>query len=193
MRERLHTAACMVLILVIFTGCRGAGAFLRVAFAVGYVALRTAAVASVASRSSDSTRLPEETSICGCTPVPHGASWCERSLDGVDQCAMQCDVGFVYRDGVCARESVFSRAAAVQTLDRAIDAAQECRMDGGPIGPSHARITFAPTGEVTDVELEAPYAGTSVGECIEKKFRRAAVPDFDGDAVTVGKTFTIAP
>jgi hypothetical protein len=180
----------MVLVLVLFTGCRGAGAFLKVAFAVGYVALRAAAAATARHASSGT---PTETVACVCTPVRHGSTWCERSQDGADQCAIQCDAGFVYRDGICAPQPTFSRAAAVETLNRAIDAAQECRVAGGPIGASHARITFAPTGEVTDVELEPPYAGTDVGDCLEKKFRRAAVPDFEGDAVTVGKTFTLAP
>ncbi len=195
MREKVHTAICMVLVLVIFTGCRGGGAFLRAAFAVGYVALRTAAVAAAAHHdSSDAPPEPATTAAnaCSCNPVPRGSTWCEQTADGTAQCAIECDPGFVFRDGVCAQESTFSRTAAAQSLERAIESAQECKATGNPIGPSHARITFAPSGEVTDVVLEPPYAGTAVGQCIEQKLRRASVPDFDGDAVTVGKNFTLA-
>ncbi len=131
MREKLHTAVCMVLILVVFTGCRGMGGALKIAFAVGYIALRTAAVAAASRHgSSDTERLPAtpEVSICGCRTVPHGSTWCEQNQDGADQCAIECEPGFVYRDGICAQESTFSRAAAVQSLDRAIDSAQECRV-----------------------------------------------------------------
>lgn len=110
MRERLHTALCMVLILVIFTGCKGAGTFLRVAAVVAYVGIRTAVAVAASSRSSSSSSeasKPDPNS-CTCAPVNHGSTWCERR-DGEDTCVLQCDAGWNFRGGVCVPgESVAS-------------------------------------------------------------------------------------
>lgn len=167
MKEKLHTLACMVFVLVIFTGCKGMGGFVKVAFAVAYVA----AVAATHSSHGSSNDPPPEEPVA--TPT--------------------CDPGFVLRGDLCVPQPTFSPDAAAQSLARQIDAAQECRASNGPVGTSHARITFASSGEVTNVELEPPYAGTEVGTCVEKHLRRAAVPEYDGDPITVGKYFSIAP
>jgi len=39
----------------------------------------------------------------------------------------------------------------------------------------------------------APFGGTPVGGCVANVFRRAKIPAFSGDAVTVSKSFTISP
>jgi hypothetical protein len=85
-----------------------------------------------------------------------------------------------------------SRDAAAKSLGRAIDRArEECRDENPTLGPGHARITFARSGEVTDVSVDPPYGGTPMGDCVANLLRRAAVPPFDGEAVSVGKTFQI--
>jgi hypothetical protein len=107
MREKLQTCLCMVLVLVIFTGCRGAGALIKGAVLVGYVALH---VAAAAAKSRSSTPAPPESpqETCGCAPVPNGQTWCEKH-DGDLQCVLQCDDRFVFRDGICApRENIES-------------------------------------------------------------------------------------
>jgi hypothetical protein len=168
MREKVHTAICMVLVLVVFTGCKGAGTAFKVAFAVGYVALRAAAASAASHHESSEPSEPEPEPVATCEP------------------------GFVLRDGGCVwGSSQFSRAAAAQSVNAAFDSAKACRVADGPIGTSHARITFDVNGVVIGVALEPPYAGTPVGACVEKKLRDATVPPFEGDPVTVGRDFTL--
>ncbi len=87
----------------------------------------------------------------------------------------------------------FSRDAAASTLGRAAEAIGECHGADDPTGPGHVKVTFASTGEVVDAVVDPPFGGTAMGECIAKRFRRANVPSFDGEPMTVGKTFQIAP
>ena len=99
MRERLHTAVCMILVLAIFTGCKGAGTLLKVAFVAAYVGVRAIAASRTSSSSStESTR--QDPSQCTCVPVDHGQTWCERT-EGEDRCMLQCDTGWNFRDGLC--------------------------------------------------------------------------------------------
>jgi hypothetical protein len=39
--------------------------------------------------------------------------------------------------------------------------------------------------------MGAPFAGTAVGGCVAGAFRRAKVPAFSGNAVTVSKSFAV--
>lgn len=96
MRERLHTMACMLVVLVVFTGCKGAGTILKVAFVAAYVGVRAIAAANHSQPSAP----PPERSDCTCVPVDHGDTWCERT-EGEDRCVLQCQSGFVFRDGLC--------------------------------------------------------------------------------------------
>lgn len=80
-------------------------------------------------------------------------------------------------------------AAARALADVPLDA---CRQDGGPTGEGHVAITFEPDGSVRSVLVDAaPYAGTSVGECLAQRFRAVRVPAFGGAPVKVGKRFSI--
>jgi hypothetical protein len=111
MRERIHTALCMVLVLTIFTGCKGMGALFKVAAVVAYVGVRAAVAAAASSHgssSSESTRQDPDT--CTCAPVNHGSTWCERQ-EGEDRCVLQCDAGWNFRDGLCVpSEQLISQA-----------------------------------------------------------------------------------
>jgi hypothetical protein len=70
--------------------------------------------------------------------------------------------------------------------------ATECKTPGGPTGKVKVKVTFAPSGEVAAADLEGgSFGGTPVGECIQKAFRRARVPAFKGQAVTVSKSFSM--
>lgn len=100
MREKLHTIACMLVVLVVFTGCKGAGTILKVAFVAAYVGVRVAVAAS--HSHSQSNEPPPENPQCTCAPVDHGDTWCERN-EGEDRCVLQCTSGFVYRDGLCVQ------------------------------------------------------------------------------------------
>lgn len=110
MRERLHTLVCMILVLAIFTGCKGAGAILKVAFVAAYVGLRVAAAAASSthssSSSSESSSPPPESTECKCAPVEHGETWCQR-VEGEYGCVLECDSGWIYRDGICVAREVY--------------------------------------------------------------------------------------
>jgi predicted Zn finger-like uncharacterized protein len=86
----------------------------------------------------------------------------------------------------------FSKAAAISALTGAAGAAGGCKKPGGPTGTGKVQVTFAPSGRVTTATvMGAPFAGTAVGGCVAGAFRRAKVPAFSGNPVTVSKSFAI--
>jgi hypothetical protein len=82
----------------------------------------------------------------------------------------------------------FDRPRAARAL--AVDVSS-CKRAGGPPGSGHLRVTFQPSGAVSGVDVDAPYAGTAAGACVAQRYRGASVPAFSGGALTVGKTFTL--
>jgi predicted Zn finger-like uncharacterized protein len=88
----------------------------------------------------------------------------------------------------------FNKGAAVAALSSAAAAASGCKRPGGPTGTGRAVVTFAPSGNATSANVTGgSFGGTSVGGCIASVFRRAKVPPFEGNSVTVSKSFNIAP
>jgi predicted Zn finger-like uncharacterized protein len=88
----------------------------------------------------------------------------------------------------------FSKDAAVAALSVAASQATVCKKPEGPWGTGQALVTFAPSGRVTTANVTgAPFGGTPVGGCVANVFRRARIPAFSGDPVTVSKRFTISP
>jgi hypothetical protein len=88
----------------------------------------------------------------------------------------------------------FDKNAAVSALTSAASAASACKRPDGPTGTGKVSVTFAPSGRATNAVISGgSFAGTSVGGCIASVFRRARVPAFSGDPVTVSKSFTISP
>ena len=85
----------------------------------------------------------------------------------------------------------FDRAAAVRVLTGAASSARSCVNENGPTGTGRAMVTFSPTGSVTTVSIDAPFAGTPVGNCVANRFRSIRLAPFSGGNVTVGKSFTI--
>lgn len=86
----------------------------------------------------------------------------------------------------------FNRSAAVAALQSAAAQASSCRKDGDPSGTASLSITFAPSGRVTSANLQGPpFAGTPTGGCIASVMRRATIPAYDGDRVTVTKTIVV--
>ena len=83
------------------------------------------------------------------------------------------------------------RGAAVSALSSAASAAMACKRADGPTGSGTASVTFSPDGPVKAVRVSAPFAGTSVGQCVANAFRGAHVPPFSGSAVTLPKGFQI--
>ncbi len=86
----------------------------------------------------------------------------------------------------------FSKASAISALGGAAGSAGGCKKAGGPTGVGKVQVTFAPSGRVTSATvMGAPFAGTAVGGCVAGAFRRAKVPAFSGNPVTVSKSFSI--
>jgi predicted Zn finger-like uncharacterized protein len=86
----------------------------------------------------------------------------------------------------------FDRAAAATALTAGAAQASACRKDGDPSGVASVVITFAPSGRVTSANISGPpFAGTPTGGCIAAALRKARVPAFEGDRVTVSKTIVI--
>jgi predicted Zn finger-like uncharacterized protein len=88
----------------------------------------------------------------------------------------------------------FNKDAAVAALSVAASQATVCKRPEGPWGSGRAVVTFASSGRVTTANVTGdPFGGTAVGGCVASVFRRAKIPPFSGDPVTVSKSFTIAP
>jgi hypothetical protein len=86
----------------------------------------------------------------------------------------------------------FNKDAAVAALNTAVAQASGCRQDGDPTGTARVVVTFAPSGRVTSANLNGPpFAGTRTGGCIAATMRRAKIPAFSGEYVTVGKSVII--
>ncbi|HEV8244271.1 MAG TPA: protein kinase, partial [Polyangiaceae bacterium] len=85
----------------------------------------------------------------------------------------------------------FSRGAAMAALGSASSRAAGCKRPDGPTGMSRAMVTFSPAGTVSSVALSAPFAGTSVGNCVSTIFKSARVPAFTGSAITLPQSYRI--
>jgi serine/threonine protein kinase len=84
-----------------------------------------------------------------------------------------------------------NQGAAIAAVGTAASSASSCKQPDGPSGGGRAAVTFSPDGHVTAVTLSAPFAGTSVGNCVTGTFRRAKIPPFRGSPVTLNRSFTI--
>jgi hypothetical protein len=83
-------------------------------------------------------------------------------------------------------------AALRAALEAAAAQAASCKKDGDPSGSAAARVTFVQSGRVTSAIISGPpFAGTTTGGCIAATLRRARIPAFSGETVTVSKTVTI--
>jgi cytoskeletal protein RodZ len=86
----------------------------------------------------------------------------------------------------------FDSAAARAALDAAAAQASSCRKPGDPSGVAVVTITYSPTGRVTSANIGGPpFQATPTGGCIASTMRKARVPPFAGDMVTVRKTVGI--
>lgn len=88
---------------------------------------------------------------------------------------------------------VFDKEATAKALGDAASSIASCKSPGGPTGAGHITVEFAPTGHVANTVMEAPYATTPVGACVDAAFRKVVVPPFDGTSVSVGKSFNVEP
>jgi hypothetical protein len=88
--------------------------------------------------------------------------------------------------------SPFDKVAAVSALNNLAGQASACRQAGDPSGIATVVLTFAPSGRVTNATVNGPpFAGTPTGGCVARTLRRAQVPPFAGDHVTVSKSVLV--
>jgi hypothetical protein len=66
-----------------------------------------------------------------------------------------------------------------------------CRSADGPRGAGRLVVVIAPEGRVASVVLERPFAGTTVGRCVEGAFRQILIHPFEGKPVTVLWSFLV--
>jgi hypothetical protein len=86
----------------------------------------------------------------------------------------------------------FDRAAAAAALTSAAQEASGCRKEGDPSGVAIVRVTFSNAGRATRAVIEGPpFAGTQTGGCIAATLRKATVPAYGGERVTVSKKVVI--
>lgn len=84
----------------------------------------------------------------------------------------------------------FDREAAALAIG-SVDL-QKCRATNVEKGEGHVMITFTPAGAATTATIDkGPWVGTPVAKCFAGQFKKAKIPAFSGDAVTVGKSFRI--
>ena len=88
----------------------------------------------------------------------------------------------------CGAEPPFDRLAASRALGVNVSS---CKRGDGPTGAGHVKVTFQPSGSVSAVDVDAPYAGTATGACVAQRYRGASVPAFAGGPLSVGKSFAI--
>lgn len=90
--------------------------------------------------------------------------------------------------------SSFNKSAAIQALSVAASQTSICKKPDGPTGSGKVQVTFATSGRATTANIVGgPFGGTAVGGCVSGVFKRAKVPPFAGDPVTVSKSFSITP
>lgn len=86
----------------------------------------------------------------------------------------------------------FDAGLAKTALDDQLLGAGRCREPGGPTGMTRVAVTFAPSGAVASATIsDAPFAGTSVGNCITEAMKQARIKPFTGVPQTVTERVSI--
>jgi hypothetical protein len=76
-------------------------------------------------------------------------------------------------------------ASAISSVDLT-----KCRTTNAEKGDGHVMITFAPGGVASKAVIDkGPWVGTPVAKCLASQFKKATIPAFSGEPVTVGKIF----
>lgn len=84
-----------------------------------------------------------------------------------------------------------AKAATAALAETGKALAPVCKKIKGPRGKGKAQVTFEPTGAVSEVALEKPYAKTATGACVEEELRKTSVAPFAGESRKVPTSFMI--
>jgi hypothetical protein len=91
---------------------------------------------------------------------------------------------------VAAGGENFDRTAASEAL-KSVDIGH-CRTKKGPSGNGHVIVQYETSGVASAASADTPpFAGTKVGDCIAKAYKKTRIPAFAGTSVKVGKTFVL--
>jgi hypothetical protein len=85
----------------------------------------------------------------------------------------------------------FDSKAAERSAGPAIERAAKCHAGSDPLGIVRVVVTLAPNGQVTDVQVNPPYATLPTGKCIDKALRTFSVKPFQGDAAKLPLSFNL--
>jgi hypothetical protein len=86
----------------------------------------------------------------------------------------------------------FDMKAARAAVDAAAAKTKSCRQTTEPKGALATTVTFAPSGNVSQVTINTTrYAGTKTGQCITARLSEAKVSEFSGKPATLKKTITV--
>lgn len=88
-------------------------------------------------------------------------------------------------------DRTFDKALAAKLIAASVERARSCRAPSSPSGTGRARITFATDGTVASVDIGAPYTDTEAGRCVARELSRVTLTPFDGEPVTVTKSFEV--
>lgn len=84
------------------------------------------------------------------------------------------------------------RGEAYAKLAQAKAAAATCkRGEDEPHGTGRVAVLFDPSGMISAVSLEAPFAGTKIGACVDRAFRQITFQPFEGEPFPVISSFTV--
>jgi hypothetical protein len=81
--------------------------------------------------------------------------------------------------------------AAYASLGTARERWATCARGDGPRGAGKVALVLEPSGRVSSVTMDARFAGTAVGRCVDAAFRRVEVPSFEGKPITVLWSFVV--
>ena len=85
-------------------------------------------------------------------------------------------------------DTPFDRGAAAASLS-SVDL-KKCKSTNAPKGEGHVLVKFFPAGSAAEASVDkGPLMGTPTAKCIAAEFKKAKVPAFTGDMVSVGKSF----
>jgi hypothetical protein len=85
----------------------------------------------------------------------------------------------------------FDSKAAERSAGPAIERAAKCHTGSDPLGIVRVVVTLAPSGQVTDVQVNPPYATLPTGKCIDKALRTFSIKPFQGDAAKLPLSFNL--
>ena len=68
-----------------------------------------------------------------------------------------------------------------------------CGQAGGPIGSGSAEVRFGADGTVSNAVVGPPFAGTAVGACVERLYKKARIPSMPSAPPPVRVDFFLVP